>query len=39
MFTRLHQLADWLQSVEDTVAMQSTGVYWLPLYSILRNAG
>jgi transposase len=32
-FTRdLHQLADWLQSCRvRTVAMESTGVYWIPL--------
>src|SRR5438132_13788274 len=28
----LHQLADWLQRCRvDTVAMESTGVYWIPL--------
>jgi transposase len=36
----LYRLADWLkeQGVE-TVAMESTGVYWIPLYEILANRG
>jgi transposase len=38
-FTRdLKQLADWLQERGiDTVALQSTGVYWIPLYEILSE--
>jgi transposase len=36
----LHRLADWLKSCGiDTVAMQSTGVYWLPVYEILAEEG
>src|SRR6516225_6264055 len=36
----LHQLADWLQHCGvTTVALQSTGVYWLPLYDILDARG
>jgi transposase len=36
----LHLLADWLQSCGvKTVAMQSTGVYWIPLYDILEERG
>ena len=36
----LHRLADWLQQCGvTTVAMQSTGVYWLPLYDILDGRG
>ncbi len=37
-FTRdLHQLADWLQSCRvRTVAMESTGVYWIPLYHMQK---
>src|ERR1044071_9635478 len=36
----LHRLADWLQSCGvKTVAMQSTGVYWIPLYEILEQHG
>ena len=36
----LHQLADWLQQCGvTTVAMQSTGVYWIPLYEILDARG
>ena len=35
-FTRdLHALADWLSACEvDTVAMESTGVYWIPVHQI-----
>jgi len=36
----LYCLADWLESCKiDTVAMESTGVYWIPLYQILENRG
>src|ERR1700674_3368381 len=36
----LHRLADWLQNCGvQTVAMQSTGVYWIPLYEILDERG
>lgn len=36
----LHRLAEWLKSCcVDTVAMQSTGVYWLPVYEILAEKG
>src|SRR6266849_2492696 len=36
----LHRLADWLQSCGvKTVAMESTGVYWIPLYEILEEHG
>jgi transposase len=36
----LHRLADWLrQCGVTTVALQSTGVYWLPLYDILEARG
>jgi transposase len=36
----LHRLADWLQSRgAKTVAMQSTGDYWIPLYEILEEHG
>jgi transposase len=40
-FTRdLNQLADWLHSCRvRTVAMESTGVYWIPLYQILETRG
>jgi transposase len=40
-FTRdLHELADWLQSCHvRTVAMESTGAYWIPLYQILETRG
>jgi transposase len=36
----LHRLADWLQSGQiDTVAMESTGVYWIALFQILEARG
>jgi len=36
----LHRMADWLQSRGvKTVAMQSTGVYWIPLFEILERRG
>ncbi len=36
----LHTLADWLQQCRvDTVAMESTGVYWIPLFQILEARG
>src|SRR5882672_8092632 len=36
----LHRLADWLvRCGVTTVAMQSTGVYWIPLYEILDARG
>ena len=34
----VHKLADWLQACGvDTVAMESTGVYWIPVYEILER--
>jgi transposase len=36
----LHRLADWLEKCGvDTVAMESTGVYWIPLFQILEARG
>jgi transposase len=36
----LEQLADWLKACGvDTVAMESTGVYWIPLYEVLDRRG
>ncbi len=36
----LHHLADWLDACGvDTVAMESTGVYWIPLYELLESRG
>src|SRR5271154_1128240 len=36
----LHDLADWFQSCGVTsVAMESTGVYWIPAYEILEQRG
>ncbi len=40
-YTRsLHALADWLDACGvDTVAMESTRVYWIPIYEILEARG
>jgi len=36
----LHRLADWLKACGiTTVAMESTGVYWIPLFQILEARG
>lgn len=36
----LNELADWLMSCGiTTVAMESTGVYWIPVYEILEARG
>ena len=36
----LHRLADWLEACGvETIAMQSTSVYWIPLYEILAERG
>lgn len=36
----LYKLADWLEQCDiETVAMESTGVYWIPLYELLESRG
>jgi transposase len=36
----LYRLADWLKECGiDTVVMESTGVYWIPLFQILEERG
>ena len=36
----LNTLADWLKACGvDTVAMESTGVYWIPLFELLTSSG
>jgi transposase len=36
----LYRLADWLKSCGiETAAMESTGVYWIPLFQILEERG
>jgi hypothetical protein len=36
----LHALADWLTECKVTsVVMESTGVYWIPLYELLESRG
>ena len=38
--SQLHALRDWLKSQGvKSVAMEATGVYWLPLYGVLEAAG
>jgi transposase len=37
---QLHALRDWLEAQGvRSVAMEATGVYWLPLYGVLETAG
>ncbi len=36
----LYAIGDWLAECGvETVAMESTGVYWIPLFQILENRG
>lgn len=36
----LNNIVEWLKSCHiDTVAMESTGVYWLPIFRILKDSG
>ena len=36
----LRAMADWLRSCDvDVVAMESTGVYWIPVYELLESQG
>ncbi len=36
----LYTLADWLERCRiKTVAMESTGVYWIPVYEVLESRG
>jgi transposase len=36
----LHRLADWLKEVGlTTIAMESTGVYWIPVFEMLEARG
>lgn len=36
----LNEMAEWLKSCRiDTVAVQATGVYWIPLYDVLEQQG
>jgi transposase len=38
--TDLHEMAKWLQSCEVTsIAMESTGIYWIPAFEILEGYG
>lgn len=38
--SELHRLRDWLEAHKvKSVAMEATGVYWLPLYGVLEGAG
>jgi transposase len=36
----LHYIAEWLKVCRiDTVAMESTGIYWIPIFRVLKDAG
>ena len=36
----LHRMAEWLKGCEvKTVVLQSTGVYWIPVYDVLEQHG
>src|ERR1700689_1736215 len=36
----LHRWADWLKAhAVDSIAMEATGVYWIPLFQILEAPG
>ena len=36
----LHHLADWLAACSiDTVVMESTGVFWIPVFELLEQRG
>ncbi len=36
--TDLYRLADWLTECDvETVVMESTGVYWIPLFGVLED--
>ena len=38
--SQLHRFRDWLKAEGvQSVAMEATGVYWLPLYGVLESAG
>src|SRR5512136_654833 len=38
--SELREMAAWLKScVVDTVAIEATGVYWVPIYEVLEDAG
>jgi transposase len=38
--SELKEMASWLQSCGvDTVAMEATGVYWVPVYEVLEDSG
>ena len=38
--TDIQRMADWLKAIGvETVAMESTGVYGVPVFEVLENAG
>jgi transposase len=40
MTDELHAMADWLLACGvDTVALESTGVFWIPIYEVLEQRG
>ena len=37
---QLEELADWIEAEQiESVAMEATGVYWIPLYELLQARG
>src|SRR5437660_2226739 len=37
---QLHEIAKWLKDLKvSSAAMEATGVYWIPLFEILEDAG
>ena len=38
--TDIQRMADWLKTIGvETVVMESTGVYWVPVFEVLESAG
>jgi transposase len=36
----IQRMADWLKTIGvETVVMESTGVYWVPVFEVLESAG
>ena len=40
LYSRTHELARWLKRCRiETVALESTGIYWISLYEVLEQYG
>ena len=36
----IQRMADWLKAIGvETIVMESTGVYWVPVFEVLEDAG